>query len=150
MKRYIISIMFLCLTSVAFGQQNIDQLFNSAAKQPNVTRIKLGTFVMACASIFAKTMGVNSVEVIEFDTCSTEVKKHVSDGIKTIKDPLYETVVKMNEKGGQTKVLIRLEKKWIKELVVVSMDNSITLIRIKGKIDPKEWEKVVKNNKYGC
>ena len=149
MKRYIISLALLCLTTASFGQQNIEQFFYSASKQPEAVHIKLGGFVMAAASLFTETMGVNSVEVIDLEDCSSEVKRYVTEEFKMIKDPLYETIVRTNEENSQTRVMMCIEDEWIKELIVVVIDKSISLVRIKGKIKPEEWEEIVKNNKHG-
>lgn len=62
----------------------------------------------------------------------------------------HVTKVTSNEKDSRTKVMIRIDKEMIRELVVLTTGKDNALIRIKGKIKPSDIEKVVKNHGNGC
>ena len=71
--------------------------------------------------------------------------------IKKLKDPNYETMVNANEEGNRTKVMVRIDKDIIRELVILTTDGGDdALIRIKGKIKPSDIEKVINDHKDGC
>ncbi|WP_293667428.1 DUF4252 domain-containing protein [uncultured Parabacteroides sp.] len=149
MKKYI-TILILILFCQAGYSQSMDKLFNDFAKQENVTRVTVGPFLMKISSMFTETMGVNSIEVLSFDECGSTVKENLRTAIKQLKDPAFETMVTSNEGGSRTKVMVRIDKEMIRELVVLTTDgNDDALIRIKGKIKPSDIERVVNDHKNG-
>ena len=149
MKKYI-AILILILFCQAGYSQSMDKLFNDFAKQDNVTRVTVGPFLMKISSMFTETMGVSSIEVLSFDECGSTVKENLRTAIKQLKDPNFETMVTSNEGGSRTKVMVRIDKEMIRELVVLTTDGGDdALIRIKGKIKPSDIERVVNDNKNG-
>ena len=139
MKKYI-AILILILFCQAGYSQSMDKLFNDFAKQKNVTHVTVGPFLMKISSLFTETMGVKSIEVLSFEECG-----------KKLKDPNYETMVNANEEGNRTKVMVRIDKDIIRELVILTTDGGDdALIRIKGKIKPSDIEKVINDHKDGC
>lgn len=150
MKKYI-AILILILSCQAGYSQSMDKLFNDFSKQENVTRVTFGPFLMKIGSLFTETMGVNSIEVLSFEECGSTVKDNLRTAIKKLKDPNYETMVNSNEKGSRTKVMVRIDKDVIRELVILTTDGGDdALIRIKGKIKPSDIEKVINDHKNGC
>ena len=96
-------------------------------------------------------MGVKSIEVLSFEECGSTVKNDLRTAIKKLKDPNYETMVNSNEGGSRTKVMVRIDKDIIRELVILTTDGGDdALIRIKGKIKPSDIEKVINDHKNGC
>lgn len=149
MKKYI-AILILILFCQAGYSQSMDKLFNDFAKQDNVTRVTVGPFLMKISSMFTETMGVSSIEVLSFEECGSNVKENLRTAIKQLKDPNFETMVTSNEGGSHTKVMVRIDKEMIRELVVLTTDGGDdALIRIKGKIKPSDIERVVNDHKNG-
>lgn len=150
MKKYM-AILALLLVCQAGYSQSMDKLFSDFAKQENVTRVTIGGLLMKCASLFTETMGVDNIEVLEFGDCCKATKDKLITAIKELKDPAYETMVRTNEDDSRTKVMVRIEKEMICELVVLTTGKDNALIRIKGKIKPSDIEKVIKEQKKnGC
>ena len=132
MKKYI-AILILILFCQAGYSQSMDKLFNDFAKQKNVTHVTVGPFLMKISSLF------------------NTVKDDLRAAIKKLKDPNYETMVNANEEGNRTKVMVRIDKDIIRELVILTTDGGDdALIRIKGKIKPSDIEKVINDHKDGC
>ena len=149
MKKYI-AILILILFCQAGYSQSMDKLFNDFAKQKNVTHVTVGPFLMKISSMFTETMGVSSIEVLSFEECGSNVKENLRTAIKQLKDPNFETMVTSNEGGSHTKVMVRIDKEMIRELVVLTTDGGDdALIRIKGKIKPSDIERVVNDHKNG-
>lgn len=95
--------------------------------------------------------GCKSIEVLSFEECGNTVKDDLRAAIKKLKDPNYETMVNANEEGNRTKVMVRIDKDIIRELVILTTDGGDdALIRIKGKIKPSDIEKVINDHKDGC
>lgn len=149
MKKYIAILILILFCQVGYSQ-SMDKLFNDFAKQDNVTRVTVGPFLMKISSMFTETMGVSSIEVLSFDECGSNVKENLRTAIKQLKDPNFETMVTSNEGGSHTKVMVRIDKEMIRELVILTTDGGDdALIRIKGKIKPSDIERVVNDHKNG-
>ena len=139
MKKYI-AILILILFCQAGYSQSMNKLFNDFAKQKNVTHVTVGPFLMKISSLFTETMGVKSIEVLSFEECGNTVKDDLRAAIKKLKDPNYETMVNANEEGNRTKVMVRIDKNIIRELVILTTDGGDdALIRIKGNKRPQRW-----------
>ena len=150
MKKYI-AILILILSCQAGYGQSMNKLFDDFAKQKNVTRVTVGPFLMKISSLFTETMGVNSIEVLSFEECGSTVKDDLRTAIKKLKDPNYETMVTTSEGENRTKIMVRIDKDVIRELVILTTDGGDdALIRIKGKIKPSDIEKVINDHKDGC
>ena len=59
----------------------------------------------------------------------------------------YETVTSSNEENEIVRILMKIEKEKIREIVIISLEeNEISLIRIKGKIDPNQMQNIIEDN----
>lgn len=129
----------------------MDKLFDDFAGRKDVTRVTIGSFLMKMSSLFTETMGVKSIEILSFEECGNTVRDDLCTAIRKLKDPNFETMVNSNEEGSRTKVMVRIDKDIIRELVILTTDGGDdALIRIKGKIKPSDIEKVINDHKDGC
>lgn len=145
MKRYFV-ILTLILICQAGNSQTMNQLFNEFSNIEQINHVKIGNITMKLASVFTETMGVDGIEVLEFGDCGNDIKERFAKAIKELNDPDFETMVTSNEKDSRTKVLVRIEKEMIREMVVLTTGNSNALVRIKGKIKPSDIEKVMNDH----
>lgn len=145
MKQYF-AILTLILICQAGNSQTMNQLFNEFSNIEQINHVKIGNITMKLASVFTETMGVDGIEVLEFGECGNDVKERFAKAIKELNDPDFETMVTSNEKDSRTKVLVRIEKEMIREMVVLTTGNSNALVRIKGKIKPSDIEKVMNDH----
>jgi hypothetical protein len=146
-KIIFILLTLLLICPVVHSQKSVDQIFTEFANEKGVTRVGIGRFTMTIASLFTDVMGVNGVEVLSFDECSQPVKERLNHAIASLKDSNYETMVSVNEELQRTKILVKIEKESIRELIVLTSGNDLTLVRIKGNIKPSDFEKVINQNK---
>ena len=59
----------------------------------------------------------------------------------------YETVTSSNKENEIVRILMKIEKEKIREIVIISLEeNEISLIRIKGKIDPNQMQNIIEDN----
>lgn len=152
MKKYIILFALLFACQIGYSQKySVNELFKKFSKTERSEKVKLGKFMMSFAGMFTETMGVNGIEVYEFDDCSSEVKDKLDHAIRNLKDPAYETMITSNDEGERTKILVKIEKDVIRELIVLTTGESHALVRIKGKIKPSDIEQITeKHGKGGC
>lgn len=142
-KKIVAVFAFVFVCQAGFCQKNIDQLFNEFSKDAGTTKIKIGKFAMAFVDLFQDTMGVDGIEVLEFSDCADHVKKQFNEAIHRLEDPSFDTIIRTNEEGSRTRVMIRIKDDVIRELVVLTSGSGAALVRIKGKIRRSDIEKLV-------
>lgn len=147
MKRLLVILTIVLISQAGYGQQKMDQLFNAFRSESDVTSVNIGNITMKLAGLFTETMGVNGIEVLSFEDCASSVKDKLSNAIKNLKDPEYETMVNANENNSRTKILVKIQEDMIRELVIFTAGDSYALVRIKGNIKPSDIDKVI--NEHG-
>lgn len=146
-----IAILLLLLTCQGGRAQSVNQLFDDFSNQEHVTHVKFGPFLMKLSSLFTETMGVKSIEVLAFDECDRTVREKLYDAIRNLKDPDFETMVTSNEEGSRTKIMVRIDKEMIRELLILTAEETDgALVRIKGKIKPSDIQRVINDHQDGC
>ena len=141
-----IFVAMLCIAQMSYGQ-SIEQLFNSFKNKEGANTVHVGGFTMKLAGLFTETLGVQSVDVLELEACSAATKQDFKQAIAHFNDPSFETIISNNESGERTKVLFKIEKERIREILVYTTGNDCNLVRIKGNINPADIEKIVEENK---
>ena len=139
----------LLICPVMHSQKSVDQLFKDFSKEKGIVSVGVGKFTMTLAGLFTDVMGVKEVEVLSFEECEQAVKEQLNQRIASLKDENYETVVSVNNESERTKILMKLKDDSIQEIIVLTTGNSPAMVRIKGKIKPSDFEKVIDNNKAG-
>jgi phosphoglycolate phosphatase-like HAD superfamily hydrolase len=118
----------------------VEQLFKNFSKEKNTVHLK---FSMSIVRAFVDTKGVSGVEIFSFDVCDTKLKENFNEAIKKLKDSTYETLIATNKNGEYTKVLLKIRKDFIREIVVITGGNSPAMVRIKGKIKHEDVKDVI-------
>jgi hypothetical protein len=144
MIKKIIGIAMIALVCQAgYGQKSVDQVFNEFSDYATANKVSIGGFMMKIAGMFEDTMGVEKIDVLNFDNNDNRTKEHFSEAIRNLKDPSFETMINSNENGERVKVMVRIKDEVIRELVVLTSGNDPTMVRIKGKIKKSDIEKIV-------
>lgn len=147
--KYVLLVLIALFTQTGYGQKSIGELFKDFSQEKNVERVSLGNFSMKLAGLFTDVMGVDGVEVLSLDDCSQTVKENFRQAVKDVEDAGYETMVTSNEGDERTRILVKIEKETIRELVVFSTGSTNALVRIKGKIKPSDIDSLVKKHRNG-
>lgn len=147
--KYVLIVLIALFTQTSYAQKNIDQLFKKFSSEKNVSRISFGDFSMKLAGMFTDVMGVDGIEMLSLDECSSTIKEDFKTALSELKDSGYETMVTSNKEGERTRVLVKMKDETIKELVVFITGNSNSLIRIKGNIKPSDIDSLVKKHRNG-
>lgn len=147
MKKYI-AILLLILTSQVAGSQTIDKLFKEFSKMKHTEQIQInsaqiGSITLKQIKASTQNMGVNNIELFNFDNCSNKVKERFNKAIQELDDPLFETLLTSNEDNNRRKVMIRIEDETIRELVILTTGDNSNLIRIKGEIKLSDINKML-------
>lgn len=147
MKKYVflLAVVFCCRLAYA---ENLEKFLNSFSDKTGVEKIKIGPLVMKTSGIFTETKGISSIEILDLSECQDDVKENFRNGLRTIKDSKYEPLLVVKDDNEMVRILIRTKKDVIQELVIATYDEEdMVLIRIKGKIKPKDVEKIIEENR---
>lgn len=146
-KKCILCITLLLVTQWGFSQ-NINQLFAEFSDAPNVECVKLNKFAMTFVKPFISDKDmqglkdIDSIQVLDLSGCSSDVKDRFTERVKTLKNEDYETLVRSNENGENVRVLVKMYKEEIRELVVLTTGGDISLVKIKGKFNQSDLAKL--------
>ena len=150
MKKMVLSLAAMILISFTMKSQTVDELFAEYGQAKGVTRIHIGNVGMMFASLFEDTMGVDKINVLSLDACDLHFRTKADRAIRSLNDAHYETLVTVNDHDEHVRVLTKMRKNIIRELVVLKTKNNggeIALIRIKGSIDPAHIRDVAQKYK---
>ena len=140
-RMMLLMLAFVC--QLGYGQNNVNQLFDEFSRHESTVNVKLGKVAMAFANLFQNTMGVNGIEVVSLEECGNDLKEQFHEAVRNLKDPSFDTLITVNEDGSRVKVLVRIEKEVIRELVVLVSGDDAAIVRLKGKIKKSDIEKLV-------
>ena len=148
-KSLITAIALLYCSLSAFAGNSIDDLSKSIAQIPHAEHLNVNSLTLGLIKPFAPELkGVNNVEILNAENISNKDYTRLQALIAQCNTSEYETLVSSNDNDEIARILMKTEKEKIREMVIISLEkDEISLIRIKGKIDPKQMEELVKDKK---
>ena len=136
-KILILALAAFCSFSSISAGNCIDNLFNTASR-----------FVLGLLKPFSSELkGIKSMSIIDAENISSKDYTRFEKIITQCDSDGYETVTSSNEENEIVRILMKIEKEKIREIVIISLEeNEISLIRIKGKIDPNQMQNIIEDN----
>jgi hypothetical protein len=137
-KKFILCVSMLLVAQWSLGQ-NIDKLFSEFSHAPKVENVKINKFLMTLIKPFMNgddtrgLKGINSMQILALSSCSSDIKNSFAEKVKTINDESYETLVRSNQNGENVRILVKIDKEEIRELVILTTGEGAALVKIKGK-----------------
>ena len=143
-KKILFALLALFLISCAVQRQkSVDRLFSDFSKEKGVTRVGIGKFAMTVTGLFTDAKGVKGVEVLSFGECKNSVVERLNKAIASLNDESYETLASVNEETKHTKILMKSDDEFVRELVILTTGNDPAMIRIKGNIKFSDIENII-------
>ena len=141
-KILILALAAFCSFSSISAGNCIDNLFNTASRMPNAEKVNLNSFVLGLLKPFSSELkGIKSMSIIDAENISSKDYTRFEKIITQCDSDGYETVNEI------VRILMKIEKEKIREIVIISLEeNEISLIRIKGKIDPNQMQNIIEDN----
>ena len=142
---FLTALLLLGCSSAIVAGNCIDNLSRSIARLP----VNINPFVMNLIKPFSSEMkGVKSMNIVSAEDISTADYTRLKKLIEDCQSEGYETIISSNEDGEIARILMKMEKDKIREIVILSLEeDEANLIRIKGAIDPKQLNEIIENNK---
>lgn len=148
-KILLAALILLGSTSTLLAGNCIDNLSHSIARLPQVEKVTLNSLVLGLIKPFSPEMkGINSMNILSAEELSTTDYNQLKKLLNQCNDNSYETLVSSNEEDETARILMKIEKEKIREIVIISLEkDEVSLIRIKGAIDPEQLDAIIENNK---
>ena len=124
------------------------QLIQYGFTNAHAEKVNLNSFVLGLLKPFSSELkGIKSMSIIDAENISSKDYTRFEKIITQCDSDGYETVTSSNEENEIVRILMKIEKEKIREIVIISLEeNEISLIRIKGKIDPNQMQNIIEDN----
>jgi len=140
MKKYLIAIALMIIYQTTFAQSTKD-IFEEFGKEWNAESVTISPFLMSLGRLFMDsdtpeiTKSIRSMKVLDLEDCSDKVKERFNRKINNLQSEGYETMIQTIDNGEKVRILTRIEKDVIRELLIVCTGNDdCALIQLNGKI----------------
>lgn len=131
------------LAIILYSQTTVNALYRDFSRELNVEKVNIGRVLMAIAHPFVGNKSdskISAITVLSLDDCSPEVKERFNNQALNFRDKDYELFVNSNDKNEKVRIFLKFQKDMIREMVVLTMGDSPTLVRLKGRIKPSDIE----------
>ena len=149
MKKYLIAIALMIIYQTTFAQSTKD-IFEEFGKEWNAESVTISPFLMSLGRLFMDsdtpeiTKSIRSMKVLDLEDCSDKVKERFNRKINNLQSEGYETMIQTIDNGEKVRILTRIEKDVIRELLIVCTGNDdCALIQLNGKIKKENIAQLV-------
>ncbi|MBQ6433458.1 MAG: DUF4252 domain-containing protein [Bacteroidaceae bacterium] len=109
--------------------------------------LKIGTAAIPKSDGGKLARSISAVRVLDLSDCSQSVRNRFLNRIADANDEGYEPFVQTNEKDEQTRVLMRVDDEYVREILIASADRAdCQMVQIKGKIRLEDVQQIVDEN----
>lgn len=151
-------LLFACLAGHA---QGISGIFNEFGHERNADYVNLSPFLMKLGNLFAgqdedawMMKKVKSMRVLDLEECTPHVKERFHKRVDKLNLKGYDELMRINDEGEKVRVLMKMEKETIRELLLVCTGGEdCTLVQVKGKFTKDDIDSLVNQEtgkKHGC
>lgn len=141
----------LCCVSANSQQYTVDQLIKKFNADNQVERIKISNWLGSMGSFFFNR-GVTKIEIYSIENCDKVKFDSYNKIISNLKNNIYETMLTSNEDGNKLKILVKMKKQLIREIIVIDIEEEsgeIDFVRLFGKFNLKMAENLANDNVRG-
>jgi len=155
MKKTIVTLAMMIACQGLFAQ-NIDDIFNKFKDKEGVEYVNIPSFVLKLGRVFMdkdtkdnKLMkGVKTIKVLDMENCSPNIRKELQQEVNQLEQNGYETLVQTKEKDESVKLIAKMDKDAINELIVFFTENDeCGLTLMKGKIKKEDINVMINDDK---
>ncbi len=148
LKTLFVAIALLATTTLASANNCIDDLTQTISKFPRVEKVNLNPFLLTMLKPFSSELkGFKSLCAINAEELSRQNYKKVKKILDQCNTTEYETVVSETDADEIARIWIKTDEQYIREIVIIALENDeVSLVRIKGKIDPQQLSNIIAEN----
>lgn len=136
--------------------QSIDDMFNRYKDKNGTEFVSIPPFLIKLGRLFMDKddkdyrliKGVNSVKTLDMEDCSSEVKESFLKDVNKLNLSGYETLVQTKEKGETVKLIAKMDKEAIRELIILITGNEeCGLTLLEGKLMKEDINMIMTEDK---
>lgn len=149
MRKYLIAIILMITYQTTFAQSTKD-IFDEFGKEWNAESVSISPFMMSFGKLFMDndtpeiTRSVRSMKILDLEDCSDKVKERFNRKVNNLQLEGYETMIQTIDNGEKVRILVRMEKEVIRELLIVCTgSDDCALILLNGKIKKEDINELV-------
>lgn len=149
MRKYLIAIILMITYQTTFAQSTKD-IFDEFGKEWNAESVSISPFMMSIGKLFMDndtpeiTRSVRSMKILDLEDCSDKVKERFNRKVNNLQLEGYETMIQTIDNGEKVRILVRIEKEVIRELLIVCTgSDDCALILLNGKIKKEDINELV-------
>lgn len=150
MKKYIFTLLLLFVCHLGYAQ-SMDSLFNEFGNERNADYVKVSSFMMKLGRMFSGNdedtrfmRKIKSMKVLDLEECAPNVKERFNQKMNKMKPNDYEELMRVNDEGEKVRVLMKMKKETIRELLFVCTGKEdCTLVQINGKFTKEDIDQLV-------
>lgn len=154
MKRVLI-LFILAISVLGISAQSVEGLIRQYRHEKHADYVHIPRLVMSMARLFVKedtedakvVKAVSSIRVLDLEDCPAAVRENFRKTLSTFRPAGYTPVIFNKEADATSRIYIREKKGYVRELIILSADNTDgTIVQIKGKIRPEDVDRVAEQN----
>ena len=150
MKKYIFTLLLLFVCHLGYAQ-SMDSLFYEFGNERNADYVKVSSFMMKLGRMFSGNdedtrfmRKIKSMKVLDLEECAPSVKERFNQKMNKMKPNDYEELMRVNDEGEKVRVLMKMKKETIRELLFVCTGKEdCTLVQINGKFTKEDIDQLV-------
>ena len=136
--------------------QNINDMFNRYKEKEGAESVSIPSFLIKLGRLFMDKedkdyrliKGVNSVKTLDMEDCSSEVKESFLKEANKLNLSGYETLVQTKEKGETVKLIAKMDKEAIRELIIlITGKEECGLTLLEGKLMKEDINMIMTEDK---
>jgi len=109
--------------------------------------LKVGTAVLPKGDAGNIARSISSVRMLTLDECSQRVKNRFLRRLENANEDGYEPFVQTNDRYEQTRVLMRMDDNYVREILIASADlNDCQIVQVTGKVRLEDVQEIVDEN----
>ncbi len=153
MKKFILTLLLtLCAFALVQAQNSYEEIYKRFSHKANVERVDVGSFLMKLATALSDDeetrfmKDIRSISVLSLESCDEQVKEAFRKAVGKSPETGLVLLTEVSDESENLRVLAKMNKKHISQLVIVSTGNEPCLITIRGKIELNDVRKLVSDN----
>lgn len=149
-KKYVLLGLLLWSCLSAYGQRNLGGLYDEFSRIAQAGRVHIDLPALKICGLPTEIAGIETIDIFDFEPCMPQVKERFAQAAGKVKDAAYETLLTAKSNRTLIRVMIRVKKEVIREVVILTTGQKNGMIRIRGAIQKADMDKVIESYGDGC
>lgn len=145
MKKYFFISLLIFTCQLGYGQ-SVNTLFSEFGSEPKAEQVTISPFLMSIGKLFIGHIqeaeiarNIKSIRILDLEACPETVQQRFMTQVNKLDREGYETLIRINDKGDNVRILMKKEKNVIRELLLLCTgNNNCSFLCMKGKFTQDE------------